>query len=53
MHVALTLVNRDELTEAMAELGKRPTKEDMDNFMSEFDLDGSGTIELVKLNQTK
>mmetsp|Transcript_57304 Transcript_57304/g.134570 ORF Transcript_57304/g.134570 Transcript_57304/m.134570 type:complete len:212 (-) Transcript_57304:1730-2365(-) len=39
-------LDRDELTEAMAELGKRPTKEDMDNFMSEFDLDGSGTIEL-------
>ncbi len=40
-------MSRTELVEAMAELGKRPTEEEMDKFMSEFDLDGSGTIELV------
>mmetsp|Transcript_19706 Transcript_19706/g.40175 ORF Transcript_19706/g.40175 Transcript_19706/m.40175 type:complete len:201 (-) Transcript_19706:337-939(-) len=39
-------LDRSELMEAMAELGKRPTDEEMDQFMEEFDLDGSGTIEL-------
>ena len=45
--ILFPLLSRSELTEAMAELGRRPTDEDMDVFMEEFDLDGSGTIELV------
>jgi len=39
-------LDRNELTEALAELGKRPTAETMDEFMKTFDLDGNGTIEL-------
>lgn len=39
-------LDRHELTEALAEMGKRPTEETMDEFMKSFDLDGNGTIEL-------
>uniref|UniRef100_A0A7S0VQC0 EF-hand domain-containing protein n=1 Tax=Hemiselmis tepida TaxID=464990 RepID=A0A7S0VQC0_9CRYP len=38
-------LDKDELREALAEMGKRPTEDELNVLFSEWDLDGNGTIE--------
>eukprot|EP00283_Hemiselmis_rufescens_P005496 CAMPEP_0173435368 /NCGR_PEP_ID=MMETSP1357-20121228/14942_1 /TAXON_ID=77926 /ORGANISM="Hemiselmis rufescens, Strain PCC563" /LENGTH=171 /DNA_ID=CAMNT_0014400343 /DNA_START=170 /DNA_END=685 /DNA_ORIENTATION=+ len=38
-------LDRNELREALAEMGKRPSDDELDVLFQEWDLDGNGTIE--------
>ena len=38
-------LDKNELREALAEMGKRPTEDELNLLFSEWDLDGNGTIE--------
>lgn len=42
-------LDRDEVREAMAEMGSRPTDEELEEFYTECDMDGNGLIDLVKM----
>jgi len=43
-------LDRAEMREAMAEMGRRPSEEELDELMAKVDLDGDGTINLEEFS---